>query len=199
MSKKDKPELSLVPQDTNLEDPLEILELLKDAILNRDYDKHNVASALKQTLDKYETKNRIFLIAAANAELPRIVRLLQFINTCEEEMFKTDRIEGASTKDLIRMYALSQSNLMTGLDNVKKVADMRLEFLRAGAGEGGIGSLFDEDKNMSALADLPGLDARNRDKVRNTVQGLLDSIEKDESLGYSEEDDGESTSDDSTD
>ncbi|MCG8432500.1 MAG: hypothetical protein MJA83_00540 [Gammaproteobacteria bacterium] len=189
--------LSIVREGESLSDPLAILELLKDAILNKPtFDRSKVSEALRKTLEKYETKNRIFLIAAANAELPRIVRLLEFINSCESAMFNPDRIEEASMKELLRLYALTQSNLLSSLDNVKKVADMRLEFLKAGAGEGGIGNLFEEDKQIGALQDLPGLDPQERDRVRNTVMGLLKSIESDDSLKVSEDEPSEDTTED---
>lgn len=193
MSEKDPPNLSLVPRPDSkgetLQDPIKLLDLLKNAILRKPVDKDLVSDAIKQATSEYEARNRIFLIAAANAELPRIVRLLSFINQCEEEMYKDERIEDASTRELLKMYALAQSNLMSGLDSVKKVADMRLELLQAAGGADGMKSLFDSDTELNALSDLPGLDSKGRDNVRKVIGGLVESISKDTSVTDNDEDD----------
>jgi hypothetical protein len=183
-----------LPKD--LSDPIEVLDLIKDAILRRPTDREEAAKALRQVLKNYESQNRVFLIAAANAELPRILRLLQFLTSCETEMFKVERLEDASNKELIRMYALAQANLMSGLDNIKKVADMRIEALRAAGGGDGVKKLFElgDDKEVNALAGLPSLDAPARDRVRKLVSGLVDIIEEDESVSEYVED--ESSGDD---
>jgi hypothetical protein len=189
------------PKKTNLQDPLEVLELLKDAILRKDVDKSEVADALKQVLKNYEQQNRVFLIAAANAELPRVVRLMSFLHTCEGELFDSERVEDASTKELIRMYALGQSHLLSSLDNLKKVADMRLDALRAAGGAQGAEKLFsgEKDAELNALAGLPTLDAQSRDRVRRLVTGLVDAMEKDDSVSVDEDDDDESADTDSDD
>ena len=172
-----------------LGDPIEILSMLKDAILNKEYDKEAVSVALRQLLQNYEAKSRVFLIAAANAELPRVIKLLSFLNSCEDEMFTDHRVKNASTRELIKLYALAQSTLVTGLDNVKKVADMRIEIMRASGGSDGLDSMFSGESNdMNALSDLPGLDARSRDKVRKVINGLMDSIDQDSSLDESDTD-----------
>ena len=189
MAEKKKEDLGLQIVDTpQLDDPLEVLALLKDAILNKSYDKAAVAEALRQVLGQYEAKNRLFLIAAANAELPRILRLLTFLQECEEELFTPGRIDGASTKDLIKLYALAQSTTMAGLDNVKKVADMRLDIMRAAGGGDGLNSLFgDKENEINPLKDLPGLDPQSRDRVRRLVTGLVDSVLDDDSVSENDE------------
>jgi hypothetical protein len=189
MSSSDKKELQL-----DLTDPLEILNLLKDAILRKPVDQADAAAALRQVLKNYEQQNRVFLIAAANAELPRVVRLMEFLHACEGAMFEDDRLKDASTKELIRMYALAQANLLASLDNVKKVADMRLDALRAAGGSAGAEKLFQmEDKELDAIAGLPTLDAQGRDRVRKLVTGLIEAIEKDDSVAPDEDDDESST------
>ena len=180
-AKKDykKPEPEIKSSD-GLDDPLKLLDLLKDAILRKpNVDKHAASAALRQVMHNYEAQNRVFLIAAANAELPRIVRLLSFIDTCEKELFSDERYMCASTRDLIRLYALSQSHLIHSLDSVKKVADMRLEIMNA-TSDDGIGGLFDsESKELSALSEI-SLDSNSRDRVRKVITGLIESIDKDD-------------------
>lgn len=198
---------ALVPvvEEPDLSEPIEVLNLLKDAILRKGVDKEVVGKALRQVLENYEAQNRVFLIAAANAELPRVVKLLSFLNDCEKEMFQPKRLERASVKELVRMYALAQTNLLSGLDNVKKVADMRLDIMRAMGGEDTrLDQLFDGDtKELNALSGLPGLDATGREKVRNLMSGLVEAINKDDSISvdeeYEEEEEDESSIDDTDD
>lgn len=163
----------------NLDDPLKILEILKDAIIRKPVDPDILSQALKQTLSKYEAQNRLFLIAAANNQLPRIVRLLSFIERTETVLFSEERIKDATTKELTRLYALAQSNLLDGMETVKKVADMRLE-MQQGQSADGLEAIFDysESDELNALSNLPGLDAPGRDRVRKIVAGLLEGIEK---------------------
>ena len=178
----------------DITDPVQVLDLLKDAILRKPVDRELAAEALRSVLKNYEQQNRVFLIAAANAELPRIVRIMEFINSCEGEIFGDKRVKDATTKELIRMYALAQSNLLSSLDNVKKVADMRLDAIRAAGGAMGAERLFSvEDEELNALAGLPALDAQGRDRVRKLVTGLVESIEKDDSVEVDDEDDDESS------
>lgn len=174
-SSEEKLELS---EEEVLRDPLAILELLKEAILNRGVDKEILSKAVIQVLENYEFQNRLFLVAAANAELPRILKLLEFINSCEGEMFKPARVEGASNRELAKMYALAQTNLLTGLDRVKQVADMRLEMIRAGGG-GDMGDLFRPTQALKDLAGVPALDSQGRDRVRKLLSGVLDIIDDD--------------------
>lgn len=184
----------------DLSNPIEVLEVLRDAILRKSSaDREEAAKALRQVLKDYEQQNRVFLIASANAELPRIVRLLNFLSDCEEVMFTKERLESASTKELMRMYALAQSNLLSGLDNVKKIADMRLDALRAAGGADGVEKIFniEKDDELNALAGLPALDSVGRDRVRKLVDGLVDSLDNDDSV--TEDDDEESPTDNSND
>lgn len=191
-----KTRLQFVDKHTDLSDPLQVLELLKDAITRRPVDKEEVAQALRQVLQNWEQQHRLFLIAGANAELPRIVRLLNFITSAESELFSENRLKNSTTRELTKMYALAQSNLLAGLDNVKKVADMRLDALRAAGGLDEAERLFDIERedDLNALAGLPSLDAPSRDKVRKLLTGLVDSINKDNSVA---EDDDDPSEDDS--
>lgn len=181
--------------DLDLSDPHALIDLLKDAILRKPVNSDDVLAAIKQVIKNYETQNRIFLIAAANAELPRIVRLMNFITSAEEELFKDSRLEHATTRELTKLYALAQANLLTGLDNVKKVADMRIEAIKAGGGAEGVSKVFDvsSEEELNDLAGLPVLDATSRDRVRKLVTGLADSLEKDNSI--IEADDGSDSDD----
>ena len=178
--------------DVDLTDPLEVLEILKNAIQRRrDQDPEIAKTALKQVLSNYEAQNRIFMIAAANAELPRIIRLLSFLNVAEEELFTGKRLENMESRELLKLYTLAQSNLLSSTDVVKKVADMRLEIAKAG-GEG-VGGLFanESTNDLNALAGIPGMDAQQRDRVRKTVSGLLEAINKDDSVTPNKDDEEE--------
>ena len=140
--------------DDKASDPIHVLKLLQDAILKKpNLDQEEVLQALHGVLSKYEQHNRVFLIAAAKAELPRVIRLMEFINSCESNLLNADRLERASTKELIKIYALAQSNLLTSVDSIRKVADMRLEALKAAGGADGVAKLFDmKGSELDALA-----------------------------------------------
>lgn len=184
MSKKDDSHLSLVKNQTDLSNPMEILELLKNAITRKQVNNEELKQAVRQVLTNFEMQNRLFMIAAANAELPRIIRLLNFITDAEEELFTQDRIESATNRELAKMYALAQGNLMSSLDNVKRVADMRIEAIRAAGGVEAAAKLLDpsSESELNELAGLPALDSQGRDKVRKLVSGLVDAIDKDRSV-----------------
>jgi len=168
-----------------LSDPIELLRLLQDAILNKAYDKSEVSDALRTVLSKFEAKNRTFLIAAAHAEIPRVLRLMSFLTQCEEAMVDEEMklIENASLKDMTKLYALAQGTLVTSLDNIKRVADMRIDAMKAGVT---MDDLFSSDSEANALADLPGLDSGKRERVRKLIEGLAESVADDDSV---EEDD----------
>lgn len=189
----DDPEIEL--SDFDLDDPLQVLDLLKSAIIKKgsSINKRDVSAALQHVLDKYEQKNRIFLIAAANAELPRIVRLMSFLSTCEVAMFDDKTLEKASVQQLITMYKLAQTNLVTGLDTVKKVADMRLDALRAAGGAEGVEKVFNtEDEGaLNALSGLPSIDSQSRDRIRKLLTGLIESSEDDNSVEEYDEDESD--------
>lgn len=183
--------------DTDFSNPLEVLELLKNAIVRKPVEKEEVARALRQVLQNWEQQHRLFLIAGANAELPRIVRLLNFLNAAEDELFSEKRLKQSTTRELTKMYALAQSNLLSGMDTVKKVADMRLDALRAAGGVNDAERLFDIEREdeLNALAGLPALDAPSRDKVRKLLTGLVESIDNDNSVVEDDDDDDALTDD----
>lgn len=192
MSRDDEKHLTLAEDgSTDLTDPLEVLDLLKDAILKRPVNPEEASQAVRQVLRNYEQQNRLFMIAAANAELPRVVRLLNFLTQCEEILFDKSRLENASTRELSRIYAMAQSNLVIGLDNIKKVADQRLDALRAAGGADGMERMFnmESEEELNALAGLPSLDSTSRDKVRKLMSGLADIMDKDNSVVDVEDDD----------
>lgn len=188
MSDEKKKEKLRLIKNKDLTDPVVILDLLKDAILRKPTDKEEVAEALRRTFIKYEQQQRLFLVAAANAELPRIVKLMTFLESCEKELFGKLRLENATNRELIKMYALAQSHLTTSLDAVKKVADMRLEALKAIGGADGLEKMFstmgeeDDPEGLNTLAGLPMLDAQQRDNVRKLISGLINSVSEDDSV-----------------
>lgn len=189
-----------------IDDPLKVLEVLKDAILRRSVDPAQAVTAVHQVLKNFEEQNRLFLIAAANAQMPRILRLMTFINEAEEELFKPARVREASTRDLTRMYALAQTMVLNAVTDIKQVADMRLEVLRAtgGSPEDATKKLFGSLEKSNEMSDVPGLTATSRDRVRKIVSGLMEAIEKDDTVRSSpdeqdEESDVIAVSDDSDD
>ena len=118
---------------------------------------------------------------------------MNFISNAEEAMFTESRLENASTKELTRMYALAQAHMLSSLDNVKKVADMRLDAMRAAGGAEGVAKMFGtgSDEELNALAGIPALDAPGRDKVRKLISGLVDAMDADDSVQLDDSDDSD--------
>lgn len=158
------------------------LEIIVEAITSKYVDSSLVEQIVKQTVFNYETKLRVFAIAAANRQLNRILRLITILDDLEEELGKPERFRGMDDKELVKLYAVVQSNLSTSLDYVKKVIDFRLELQQAQA------SMLSptEKENIDAMSGLPTLDASQRDKVRRLIQGIAEDVTKMQETGEAE-------------
>jgi hypothetical protein len=172
MAKKDKPGI-VEKKKLVIDDPLEALRIVENAISRKEVDPEMVVIALRQVLSEYEQQLRVFSIAAARAEIPRVVNLLKFVSELESRTFDPVRLETMTDKDLIRLYTLSQAALTTSLDNIKKVADMRLEMLQAGAKPESMLSTAAEELAPFAL------DAPKRERIRNIIAILAEEEDDD--------------------
>ena len=158
------------------------LEIIVEAITSKYVDSSLVEQVVKQTVFNYETKLRVFAIAAANRQLNRILRLITILDDLEEELGKPERFRGMDDKELVKLYAVVQSNLSTSLDYVKKVIDFRLELQQAQA------SMLSptEKESIDAMSGLPMLDSHQRDKVRRLIQGIAEDVTKMAETGEAE-------------
>jgi len=184
----EKPEVLPAQRQGPIEDPLELLDTIKDAILRRQTDPAKVTQALRQVLSKFEVQNRVFLVASAQSEVDRIVRILKFLSDCEAELFDHEKVKDYSVKQLTRLYALAQSNLLMSMDNVRKVADMRLDMMNKGDATNPA-LLGAESPELEAMASMPGLAPSERDRVRKLMSRLNEAIEKDDSVVEDTDDD----------
>lgn len=158
-----------------ISDEKKVLETIVDAITSHYVDPRLVEQAVRQSVFNYENQLRVFMVAAANTQLRRLLRLITHIEDIEEEIFKRERFSGMKDQDLIRTYAAAQANLNTGLDYVKQVVDMRLELAKAQ------GSLADvvmnrEREELNALSGLPTLNPQQRDRCRRIIEGMVDNV-----------------------
>jgi hypothetical protein len=168
--------------DRPISDENKVLEIIVDAITSHYVDPKLVERAVRQSVYNYENQLRVFMVAAANTQLRRMLRLISYINECEEELFNRKdkatgekRLAGMKDQDLIRAYASAQANFNHGMDYVQKVVDMRLELAKAQ------GSLADtvmnrEREELNALSGLPTLNTQQRDRCRRIIEGMVDNI-----------------------
>lgn len=161
-----------------LQDEDKVLEIIVGAITAKYTDPGLVSQAVKQAIQNYENQLRVFMVAVANRQLARILRLMRSLDEIENQIANPDVIAKMEPRDLIKAYALQQSNLMSSLDYVKKVADMRIELASAQAAIAN--SLTTREvEEINALSGLPKLSPQQRGNVRRIVEGLVRDIADD--------------------
>jgi hypothetical protein len=161
-----------------LQDEDKVLEIIVGAITSKYTDPGLVSQAVKQSIQNYENQLRVFMVGVANRQLARILRLMRSLDAIEAQIAEPSVIAQMSPRDLIKAYALQQSNLMSSLDYVKKVADMRIELATAQAAIAN--SLTTREvEEINALSGLPKLSPQQRGNVRRIVEGLVRDIAED--------------------
>jgi len=158
--------------DRPLQDEDKVLEVIVQAITAKYTDPVVVQKAVKQAVGNYENQLRVFLVAVANRQLARILHLIRSLDDIEETLRQPEVISKLEAKDLLKLYALTQSNLVTSLDYVKKIVDMRIELATAQAA---ISSTLTtrESEELNALSGLPKLTPQQRGQVRRIVEGII--------------------------
>jgi len=178
--------------DRPIDDEKKVLEILVNAITSKYTDPDLIKQAVRQAVFNYENQLRTFMVAVANAQLARVIRLIGMIDRIEERLSAPDMLESIDPKSLIKMLALQQSNLSQTLDYVKKIADMRLEMQTA---QSAITNTLTskEVSEIHALTGLPTLNSVQRGNVRKLVEGIMVDIVSDAELEDLCECDGECT------
>lgn len=161
-----------------LQDEDKVLEIIVNAITAKYTDPNIVQQAVKQAITNYENQLRVFMVAVANRQLARILRLMRSLDKLEEELEDPVTIKSMEPKELIKVYALQQSNLAGSLDYVKKVADMRIELATAQAAITNTLTTRDVDE-INTLSGLPKLSSQQRHNVRRLIEGLVRDISED--------------------
>lgn len=171
--------------DRPIDDEKKVLEILVGAITSKYTDPSLVRQAVKQAVFNYENQLRVFMVAVANAQLARVVRLINLIDKLEEKFSGEDVIDRMQPRDLIKLYALQQSNLVTSLDYIKKIADMRIELQQAQAAI--TNTLTSREiSEINTLSGLPSLSAQQRSSVRMLVENIMSDIAVDAEFSESE-------------
>ena len=162
-----------------LQDEDRVLEIIVEAITAKCTDTDLVRKAVKQAVSNYENQLRVFMVAVANRQLARILRLMRSLDHIEEQIESNPSIIGQmKPNELLKLYALQQSNLNGALDYVKKVTDMRLELASAQAAITNTMTTKELDE-IHTLSRLPKLNAQQRGNVRRIVEGLVADINED--------------------
>lgn len=157
-----------------LQDERKVLETIVGAITAKCTDPDLIRQAVRQTVTNYENQLRVFMIALANQQLSRILRLTRSLDEIEERFQNKELLDNMNSKDLVRLYAVQQSNLVHSLDYVKRVADMRIELAAAQAAVST--SLLDDKEEVEKLSGLPKLTAQQRNNVRKIIEGLVKDV-----------------------
>lgn len=161
-----------------LQDEDKVLELIVNAITAKYTDPGVVNQAVKQAISNYENQLRVFMVAVANRQLARMLRLMRSLDQIERQLEDSETIGRMEPRDLIKVYALQQSNLSEGLEYIKKIADMRIELATAQAAITNTLTTRDVDE-INTLSGLPKLSAQQRHNVRRLVEGLVRDISDD--------------------
>lgn len=166
-----------------IDDPHVVLEIIKDAIHKKPVDRRLAVNAIRQVLKNYEEQLRVFMIGAANVEVGRVVKLLQFIDVCSDQLMSAEKMKTASYGEVLRAFQLCQQAIETSSKAIKLVADMRLDAAKATGGSENIAKMFDPEKEtLDPQADMPQLGAQSRDKIRRIMIGLQEAIAKDDAV-----------------
>lgn len=175
----DKKDAESTPIDKK--DPTSILKDITDLITNQEIDHQTAKEAVEATLTDYEIQLRTFLVGVAKSKLNRIIRLMELIDDTES-VLQTDRLEQASTHELLRIYGLAQSSLVSDLDLIKQIVDMRkeLEPREASTIINLLGSASEESVNKVVESGHPGLPPKSRDKVRRVIAAFVQQVGDDQ-------------------
>ena len=164
--------------DRPIDDEKKVLELIVNAITSKYTDPSLVRRAVKQACYNYENQLRVFMVAVANAQLARIIRLINLLDNLEVKMQDPEFIQSLDPREMIKLYALQQSHLASSLEYVKKIADMRIELQTAQAAI--TNTLTSKEMaEINTLSGLPTLSAQQRGSVRKLVEGIMSDIATD--------------------
>lgn len=168
------------------DDEGEVVSLLVQAITFKCTDTDLIEQAVKQTIDDYENKLRVFMVGVANAQLQRILRMINMLGNIESELEK-NRVNLLRDSDLIKLYATTQTALMQSLDYVKKIVDMRVEKDVAQS----IVAKNMEQTKATQNQNLMLLPAAARNRLRKVIECVVASGAQQETIGSDTSEDNE--------
>jgi len=162
--------------DRPIEDEGKVLEIIVGAITSKYTDPSLVRQAVTQAVYNYESQLRVFMVAVANTQLRRILKLVSSIDQLEDRLDEPEMVATMTASNLIKVYALKQNNLVESLDYVKKIADMRMELQQATAAISS--TLTNRDiEEIDALSGLPKLGPQQRGRVRKIIECMIADVD----------------------
>jgi hypothetical protein len=150
---------------------MQALKTLRDAFTGR-IDQSLAKEALEEVLKNYELQLRVFLVGVAKGKIDRVIRMMNFLERAEEAMFSDANIANATPNQLIKMVALGQSSLLTSLDYIRKVADMRAEIERMGAASR-LDEALAKATELGSPDGLPILEPKQRERIRGMLSRIV--------------------------
>lgn len=168
--------------DRPFDDEKQVLSLLVDAILYKVTDTALIDSVVKQTVDNYENKLRVYMIGVAHSQLRRITRMLAMLERIEEEI-DTNRCNLMKDSELLKCYETTQTALVKSLEYVKKVADMRIE-----ADQAHEAIMVSKPKEEEAEQQFMFISPTARNRLRKVLEVVVDSARRADDEVREEED-----------
>lgn len=133
--------------------------------------------AVNKILSNYEEQLTTFVVGVAKAKLGRVLRLMQIIDTTEDELTRNDtRIKCAETKDLLRLWSIAQAGLTTDVSFIKDVVELRakLSSYQKPNPETVVNILgVSAQQAAESVSDFPSLSPQGREKVRNVIESFI--------------------------
>lgn len=157
-----------------IDDEAKVLEIIIQAITSKYAKPELVEQAVRQSVHNYETRLRIFQIAAAHRQLQRIANLIDMCEKIEKVAFSPEMVKKMEPRDLVALYGKAQATIKEGMDHIKNIVNARLE--AANAQTAMLSTIQQKDQIQVDSSGIYDLDSMQRDKVRRIVDGIAESI-----------------------
>ena len=154
-------------------DPQEAIEVIKEVISGKRLDPGIARRAIDVVLRAYEQQLLVFMVGMAKTKVERTFNAMAALKKIEGRLFDDERIEKASTDQLIKMYSIANAVASESLDYIQKVVKLRPELEAMGAAADLDGALA-RATEAAAFEGLPPLAPAQRDMARRILQGVID-------------------------
>jgi hypothetical protein len=154
-----------------IDDESQVLTIITEAILNKSIDPKLVSQAVRQVINQYENKLKVFTIGVAQLQLKRILNLIEILDNMDDQLKNSSKTTLMEDKDFIRMYATVQTSMVQALTFIKEASTTQLDIDKDKVELSGSGIVIEEEPAIKLL------NANQRDRVRKVIE-VIESIER---------------------